>query len=139
MAITSGTKMRIRYKRPGDTDWKLFTNSTSCNWNTNTQMSELIHKDNPGDHSESLPDGHSASSDVAFFHEDNDTYLDLFNARLAEEVITLQIHDGTTGNELIEQNAYITALNRTAQVRQRVTGNIQFTHVGAPTVTVVPA
>ena len=138
MSITSGTKLRLRYKRPGDTEFKVFRNATTCNWNDSTQGTELHHKDNPGNHSESIPDGHNASSDVSYYHEDQSTYLDLEEARLADEILTLQFTTGVSGQELKEQQAWIAANNRSAQVRQRVTGQLNFTHVGAPILTVVP-
>ena len=77
---SSGTKMRLRYKRPTDSAWKVFTNATTMDVNHTTAMRKLIHKDNVGDHDESRPDGLSSNSSCSFYHEPLGTYEDLFLA-----------------------------------------------------------
>jgi len=137
MAITSGTKMRLRYKRPAGS-YVTCINATTMNVTYNTNTRNVVHKDNPGNWDEHLVDGHSGSGSVTFFHENAGTWADLLAAKNAEETVEIQVHDGTTGNELEQIDAIITGMTKTGTVRESVTGVINFTFTGSITISTVP-
>jgi VCBS repeat-containing protein len=131
--------MRLRYKRPGDTDWKLFINSTTCSVNENTAMRTIVHKDNEGDHDEFKEEGFNGTISCTFFHENNSTYIDLKQARKAKETLTIQVHDGVVGNDLEEFTVKIQSINKTSTVRESVSGQAQFVINGSSIISTVPA
>lgn len=139
MAITSGTKLRARYQRPGDSEWKQFKNETTMSYNETTNTRSINHKDNPGNHDEAIVDGFGGNASLTFYHEDAETLSDLRAARLASEVITLQTTDGVAGHELTEQDVLITNITVTSTVRESVTAQVNLLFVAEATYTTFTA
>ena len=139
MAITSGTKYRARYKRPGDTTWKNFTNETTLTVNETTNTRQINHKDNPGDHDEHIVDGFGGNAALTCFHEDQGTLTDVRAARLLGETITMQYTDGVTGHEVHEQPCIFTNVTVNSATRESVTFQINMLFIGEPTYTTISA
>ncbi len=137
MAILSGTTMRLRFTRPAGS-LLTFVNATTMSVNHGTNTRSLIHKDNVGSHDEVTPDGLNTTSNVTFFKEDASTYSEMVAAWNAEETVVLEWHNGVVGEEKYTQSAIITSVQKTATVRESVTGTVSFTHTGALTIGTVP-
>jgi hypothetical protein len=123
--ISSGTKLRMRYQRPSGS-FVTFANEVTSTETNNTTFRTIVHKDNPGDHDEDIPEGFNGSITVQFFYEDSGKYLDLHQARLAKELITIEATESTSGTDVYTYTAYIESLTKTQQVRESVSANITF-------------
>lgn len=137
MAIRSGTKLRARYKRPSGVMVK-FNNAITCSENLATNFRTIIHKDNPGGHDESIPDGRNGTITVNFFEENAGTFKDLMEARLADELLTLEVTDSVATNDLYTYTGYVQNIQRTATVRESVSANMTFLLVSDPVITAIP-
>ncbi len=130
--ILSGTKYRLRFD--DGTGMITFLNATTGSGETTTAFRTITHKDNPGQWDEVLPDGLSGTKSVTFFVENAGRYKQLKQAQANELVITLEKHDGVTGNDKYTQQGYIASVSDTFPVRDNVAATVQFRMTGAETI-----
>jgi len=132
----SGTLYRIRYDDGGG--MKTIESATSGSDETTTRTRTIVHKDNPGDWDEVIPDGFSGSFSCNFFMKDSSDYLQLRQAQLNKTLLTIDVSDNVSTNDLFTQGAYVVGMSATFTVRETVQCTVNLVKTGDVTISTVP-
>lgn len=131
----SGTKYRLRFD--DGTGMKTIESATSGTSETTTRTRAIVHKDNPGDWDEILPDGFSGSLSCNFFMKNAGDYKALRQAQLNKTLLTIDETDGVSGNDVYTQGAYVIGVSATFAVRETVQCTVNFAKTGDVTISTV--
>jgi len=131
MAIESGTKYRI------SVNGKVIYAATQGQSNHEANFRNLIHKDNPGDHTEKIPDGKDSSYQITFFFDQaapptHLSYAELFDIWNSSTIVNLEVSNGVDGDKYT-QTVYIGNLGKQYTVRDNVVANATLEGSGAIT------